>query len=129
MRLGRLWGFHREKEGVVVVLSSFATLHNSHFKYRRVKNDHETSELQKAELFSVGFFIPSLTIDAVFSGINQYNAILRQAAIDKHTGWVDNAAMIPHEDKYFADRVHFSSKGAALMAENLFPVVMHQLEK
>ena len=118
-----------QSEGAQVILSSFATLYNAHLNYRKVQNFHKTSEFQKAELFSVGYFLPGLTIDAAFSGINQYNAILKQAAVDRHTGWVDNAAMIPHQDKYFADRVHFSSEGAALMANNLFPVVMNLLSK
>ena len=118
-----------QSEGAQVILSSFATLHNAHVNYRRVQDFHKTSDLQKAELFSVGYFLPGLTIDAAFSGINQYNAILKQAAVDRHTGWVDNAAMIPHQDKYFADRVHFSSEGAALMANNLFPVVMNLIAK
>jgi lysophospholipase L1-like esterase len=118
-----------QSEGAQVVLSSFATLHDSHVSYRRVHTTHELSEFQKTELFSIGYYIPALTIDAVFSGINQYNAVLKQAAIDKHTGWVDNAAMIPHEDKYFADRVHFSAEGAALMAKNLFPMVKNLLAR
>jgi lysophospholipase L1-like esterase len=86
------------------------------------------SKLQKDELYSIAYFIPGLTIDAVFNGLNQYNDILEHAAVDCHAGWVDNAAMIPHEDKFFVDRVHLSSEGAALMAENFFPVVMNQLE-
>jgi len=37
--------------------------------------------------------------------------------------------LVPHEDKYFVDRVHFSSEGAASMAKNFLPVVLEQLKK
>ena len=63
-------------------------------------------------------FTPGLTIEGIFKGFRQYNKILHDVAIEEKTGWVDNANLIPHEDQYFVDRVHFSSLGAKLMAEN-----------
>ena len=42
---------------------------------------------------------------------------------EEKTGWVDNAAGIPNDEKYFVDRVHFSKRGAARMAKNFLPVV------
>jgi lysophospholipase L1-like esterase len=50
-------------------------------------------------------------------------------AAEEHTGWVDNANLVPHQDKYFIDRVHFSPEGAARMADNFLPVVLQQLQQ
>jgi len=118
-----------ESGGAQVILSSFATLHNTKSSFKEIRQSRRSSELKKTELFLIGYFIPGLTVDATFKGIMRYNVILRQVAHERHTGWVDNASLIPHEDKYFVDRVHFSHDGAALMARNLFPVVLHELEK
>ncbi len=115
--------------GAHVILSSFATLHNTNSSATGIIQSKQASKLQKSELLLVGYFLAGLTIDAVFKGINQYNEVLRKLALDQHTGWVDNASLIPHEDRYFVDRVHFSREGAALMARNLFPVVMQELKR
>ena len=56
-----------------------------------------------------------------------YNEIIKIVAKRNNIGWVDNARLIPHESEYFVDRVHFASKGAARMAENLLPAVLAQL--
>jgi hypothetical protein len=53
--------------------------------------------------------------------------VLRQIAIEENTGWVDNATLIPHTDANFVDRVHFTSDGAAQMADNFYPVIMQRL--
>jgi len=74
-------------------------------------------------------FTPGLTIKAIFDGINLYNATLEKIALQEKIGWVDNASLIPHEDKYFVDRVHFSKAGASRMAENLLPSVLEQLRE
>ncbi|UCE56124.1 MAG: hypothetical protein JSV31_11975, partial [Desulfobacterales bacterium] len=83
----------------------------------------------ETELLLIGYFVSGLTLDAIFSGINQYNETLRAIAVENHCGWVDNASMIPHKERYFVDRVHFSHVGAALMAKNLYPTVLQELRK
>lgn len=64
-----------------------------------------------------------LTFPAIFDGLNKYNEILFKIAVKEQVGWVDNANLIPHEDQYFVDRVHFSKAGAKRMAENIAPVI------
>lgn len=115
--------------GAHVILSSFATLHDPNASGRGIMESKQATELQKSELLLIGYFIPGLTIDAVFSGINRYNELLRALALEQRLGWVDNATTIPHDERYFVDRIHFSRAGAALMARNLFPVVIQQIKK
>lgn len=113
--------------GAKVVLSSFATLHDPGRDY----SDSSTrmTELQGKELKYLPHFTPGLTLSGIFEGFNRYNALLRKIAEQEKVGWVDNAALVPHRDEYFVDRVHFSKAGAAEMAKNFLPVVLEQLKK
>ena len=114
--------------GAKVVLSSFATLHDPHIDYSDKNAILKLSALQKKEIFAIMNFTPGLTLEAVFNGINRYNRVLRKVADLNHTGWVDTASLVPHKDRYFVDRVHFSREGAALMAKNLLPKILEILE-
>jgi lysophospholipase L1-like esterase len=108
--------------GAEVMLSSFATLYDvqTGFTESSMKN---FSELQKNDLASIYYFTPGLTVPAIFDGIVSYNKIISDVSSQKKVFFVDNARLIPHEDKYFIDRVHFSDSGAALMAKNFAPYV------
>jgi len=109
--------------GASVVLSSFATLYDLNIEWSSLdKALANMGDLQKKDLGSLYHFTPGLTISAIFDGLNKYNEILFKIAVKKQVGWVDNANLVPHEDKYFLDRVHFSKAGAKRMAENIAPV-------
>ncbi len=112
-----------------VILSSYATLHNLDWDYSSKKVIARLSQLKKMELYSLQNFTPGLSLGAIIKGLKKYNAILKKVAIDTHSGWVDNARLVPHEDRYFVDRVHFSKEGAAVMARNLMPEVIRQLKR
>lgn len=114
--------------GAQVILSSFATIHDTFLNYKSIESLAQLSTLQKKELVSLLDFTPGLTLPAIFDGINSYNRVLKQIADEEHTGWVDSAALVPHMDANFVDRVHFTSTGAARMADNFFPVVMKLLQ-
>ncbi len=110
--------------GASVVLSSFATLHDPNLNWNSPNDTVEhLSLLQVYDIEGLFHFIPGLAIPAIFEGINQYNETLHRVSIQDNTGWIDNGKLVPHEDPYFVDRVHFSSVGAKLMAENFFPLV------
>ena len=119
--------FIARASGAKVVLSSFATLNDPHLDYFNPEVFKPLSELQKQELYALMHFTPGLSVKAIFEGINLYNEVLQKIAVQKQTGWVDNASGVPHEDEYFVDRVHFSKEGAAQMAENFLPVVLEKL--
>jgi len=115
--------------GSAVVLSSFATLNDPKLDYSKAESIEGLSQFQKQGLYGLMHFTSGLSLKAILEGLNLYNDTLRNIAIQEKTGWVDNASLVPHEDKYFVDRVHFSSEGAASMAKNLLPVVLEQLKK
>src|SRR6056297_704535 len=112
-----------------VVLSSFASLHDPGLNWSDPAHISSLlSAIQKTELFSLKHFTPGLTLEGIFTGFRRYNRLLKAIARRHHTGFVDNALRIPHEDTYFIDRVHFSRKGARRMAENFFPAVLAALK-
>jgi len=112
-----------EAGGAKVVLSSFATLHDPYLDYSDNERIKGLTKYQKTELGSLLYFTPGLELPAIFKGINQFNNVLKIIAQEEKVGWVDNAASIPNDEKYFVDRVHFTKNGAKIMAENFFPVV------
>jgi lysophospholipase L1-like esterase len=116
-------------QGAYVILSSFATFNNPKLDYSDPEVFKPLNKLHKKQLYALMHFTPGLTIKAIFEGINSYNEILRKIALQEKTGWVDNASLIPHENQYFVDRVHFSRKGAAQMANNFFPEVWKLLQQ
>ena len=105
--------------GASVVLSSFATLHDPSLDWDSPSDTiQKLSEFQRENIGGIYSFTPGLNISAFFDGITRYNKILHDVAAQENVGWVDNGDMIPHEDQYFVDRVHFSALGAKLMGEN-----------
>jgi lysophospholipase L1-like esterase len=112
-----------------VILSSFATLHDPKMDWSNPMALKALSDFQKKKLYSLMHFTPGLTLTAVFEGFNQYNELLHRIAVQENAGWVDNASLVPHEDIYFLDRVHFSSEGAKQVAENFLPVVLEKLKE
>lgn len=112
--------------GAKVVLSSFATLHDCKANYADRAMLQGLTALQQKELIAIDYFFQGLTVEAVLRGVALYNQALEAIATEENTGWVDNAVLVPHEDSYFVDRVHFAPKGAEQMARNFLPVV-HRL--
>jgi lysophospholipase L1-like esterase len=114
--------------GAKVILTSFPTLYDLKSDWSKKETFDNLSDLQKGDLSAILYYISGLTLDGFFRGLDQYNSILKRLSEQENTGWVDSASLIPHEDKYFVDRIHFSKIGAQLMAENLLPVVLEMLK-
>jgi lysophospholipase L1-like esterase len=110
-----------------VIISSFASLHDPAMDWSKRETFQRQSEFQKRCLGGLLHFTPGLTMEGIAKGFVQFNEVLRHVALNGEDGWVDNAKLIPHEDDYFIDRVHFSARVARLMAENLFPVAVNML--
>lgn len=115
--------------GAKVVLSSFATLHNTTLDYQDTKVFSRLSDFKKDELYWLFHFQSGLTLETFFNGINRYNEILRKIADEEKIGWVDNARLIPHRDEFFVSRIHFSRRGASLMGANFVPAVLSLLRE
>jgi lysophospholipase L1-like esterase len=56
--------------------------------------------------------------------IKQENDIVRDLAVKNNLRIVDNALMVPSEDKYFVDSIHFTPEGMRLIAVNIAEVIM-----
>jgi len=117
-----------KKGGAEVILSSYATLHNPRLDWTDRETFKNLTRLQRAGVGSLLHFTPGLRIAGIFKGLDQYNALLKEISEQEETGWVDNASLIPHEDQYFVDRIHFSKVGARRMAENFLPEVLKVLK-
>lgn len=104
-----------------VVFPSFATLHDTRLDYRRRESVTGLSKLKRAELLSLLHYTPGLTVNGVLHGIREYNERVRGIADNENVFWVDTAAAMGHDDKFYIDRVHFSREGARKFAEILLP--------
>ena len=114
--------------GAKVVLSSFATLLDPGLDYSQKDVFASLSRRQKAAVGWTLKYTPGLTLPAALQGIREYNHILFNIADTMKTGWVDNANLIPHNEQYFVDRVHFTAEGADRMAQNFYSVVISLLK-
>lgn len=108
--------------GAKVILSSFATLHDP--DSIESQDLRTLSPLKRQELAALLQFTPGLNLAGIFEGLRRYNTLLAELARSMAAGWVDNAALVPHDDQFFVDRVHFSVAGAGQMANNFFPAVV-----
>lgn len=62
-------------------------------------------------------------------GVAQENGVMRKIAEKYNVPLVDNARLVPEEEEYFVDTVHFTPAGMRLIAENIGPKVAHHIEK
>lgn len=55
--------------------------------------------------------------------VYQENEIMRQLAYKNELKLVDNAVLVPHDERYFVDSIHFSPEGMRLIANNIAAVI------
>lgn len=60
--------------------------------------------------------------------VERENEITRSLAKDCDVALVDNAALVPKEEKYFVDSVHFSPEGMQLIGDNIAKAVLSTLK-
>lgn len=51
--------------------------------------------------------------------VNEENKIMRRLADKNELKLVDNAALVPHDERYFVDSIHFTPEGMRLIADNI----------
>jgi lysophospholipase L1-like esterase len=108
-----------------VILSSVATLHD--IDTLLAGGEPPAGDMAVQELVAMTIFTPGLSLRGILSGVRQYNQIVENLARAEHTGWVDNAALVPHSDENFLDRIHVSARGARRIAGNMLPEVLRLL--
>lgn len=114
--------------GAKVILSTFATLHDPNLDYDDKDDLERLSAFQINNISGLLHFTPGLTLTAIFDGFLKFNDVIRKLAVEESFTLVDNANLIPHEDRYFVDRVHFSEAGAELMARNFYQGIVDVLK-
>ncbi|MFC1674289.1 SGNH/GDSL hydrolase family protein [Candidatus Omnitrophota bacterium] len=79
------------------------------------------------------YLYPQVKEDKVYlkyhEGVRLENEIVRELAVKHGLALVDNESMIPREDKYFVDSVHFSPEGMRLLAINFAEPVIEYLNR
>lgn len=60
-------------EGAIVIVSSFATLHEPNLDWSSSLVLKHLTEFQRRDLYSLLHFTPGLTLKAIFEGFNSYN--------------------------------------------------------
>ena len=55
--------------------------------------------------------------------VKKENEVMRQLAARKHVALVDNAELVPHDERYFVDSIHFTPEGMHLVASNIAEAV------
>lgn len=108
-----------QASGSRVLLAGFATLHDPGLDLSRPADRGRLTPFQRRSLGGLMHFVPGLRLAGIFDWIRQSRELLAQIAHQRRCGWVDAGAAVPHEDRFFVDRVHFSRDGAARMAEAL----------
>jgi lysophospholipase L1-like esterase len=65
------------------------------------------------------YYMPWMTIEGLFEGIDLYNDALVQFARAHDVAVIDDRTSIPGDDQHFADWAHFADAGAAAMGERM----------
>jgi hypothetical protein len=65
------------------------------------------------------YYMPHMSTEGLLRGFAEYNRVIREVAFETHNVLVEGEESIPGDDRYFADSVHFTDLGAALMADRV----------
>ena len=63
-----------------------------------------------------------------YSGVMEENAVMTKLCHKHNIPLVDNFKLIPREEKYFMDTIHFAPEGMTLVAENISKPIIEYLE-
>ena len=56
--------------------------------------------------------------------VHEENSVIRKIAAKSETEIVDNAQLVPHDENYFVDSIHFTPAGMQLLASNFAEVLL-----
>lgn len=93
--------------GADVVLVTFST----HLRRGMSADD------QKAAAITSLFYMPYMTPQSLLDSFDAYNRAIREVAKDEGALLIDAANLIPGDDRHFADSVHLTDRGSAVMAD------------
>lgn len=87
-----------------------------------------SSSADRSMLIAWRKFYPMLKEDGLLDMERRMNAALREIADEEHVPLIDVAAVVPPTSDVFADFVHFTTRGADIMAQKLADGLLPLLE-
>lgn len=105
-----------KSSGAKVALVTFST---------RLRRSMSASE-RKAAAVTHLYYMPYMTPNTFLDSFDAYNRVIRAVAKEENAVLIEAATAIPADDRHFTDSVHFTDRGAEVMA-NVISESLHQL--
>jgi hypothetical protein len=103
-----------EQVAPVVAVATFA------HKFRREQSHEEQLRAANISLY----YMPSMTIEGLLKGFEEYNRVIREVAQETGAILIEGEHTIPGDDLHFNDSIHFKDAGAILMAQRVTKTLM-----
>lgn len=103
-----------QKVAKIVVTVTFAP---------RLRASQSPEERREAAVSSL-YYMPYMTIDDLLAGFAQYNQVIRRIANSSGAVLVGDEDAIPADARHYADSVHFTDAGSAVMANRIARVLI-----
>jgi len=81
----------------------------------RARRGQSEDELRRAVRTSL-YYMPYMDPETLLDGFDEYNRVLREAAVRHGVLLVETDGAVPGDDEHFVDSVHLSDRGAAALA-------------
>lgn len=105
-----------KSSGAEVALVTFAN---------RLRHSMSASE-RKAAAVTHLYYMPYMTPNTLLDSFDAYNRVIRAVAKEENTVLIEAATAIPGDDRHFTDSIHFTDRGAEVMA-NVISKSLRQL--
>jgi lysophospholipase L1-like esterase len=103
-----------KKKSIVPVFSTYPTLITK-----------ENSDKYKKIILDYRRFVVELSEEGMIDASNKFNEAIKRISRRLNVAWVDNNGLIPKTTEYFGDNVHYTDKGAQVVARNFYHVLNH----
>jgi hypothetical protein len=89
----------------------------------RLRRDQSPDEQTRAAVTAL-YYMPYISIESLVQTYTDYNNAIRQVASASGVLLVAAEDSIPGDGEHFADSVHFTDKGSAMMARRVIPSLL-----
>jgi lysophospholipase L1-like esterase len=85
------------------------------YKIRREQSGGEKLRNANTALF----YMPYMSLSGLLDAYEEYNRVIREVAKETGVILIKNELIIPGDDRYFKDSIHFTDQGCGLMAKRI----------
>jgi lysophospholipase L1-like esterase len=103
-----------KEHNIIPVLSTYPTLATA--------SDKDNYEF---ELSGIRRYCVELSETGIRSGFKKLNEMIRTIAGEQHLIFIDNDHLIPKNKKHFTEYIHYTNKGAEVIARNFYEMLEH----